>query len=202
MVNDFYQQARGNSPNSAFTPASASLGTTPGGDSYLPKFGDTSSPPASYGNTVQSITNGATFNGYTPVPYAGYSGTPIPEYQGYTQGPGYWGNTFFIWPPDPRPADDWRNTYFGVTDNTKLWDAGGNWRDPPGNYTINYKAILNWIKTKGPNPFPPMLRAGRDPLLRPDPRLTSRPSAYDHTQLRIRRSPTRTSDSGRSTSTG
>src|SRR5262249_49235646 len=28
-----------------------------------------------------------------------YSNTP---FYGYTQGPGYYGKTFFIWPPDPR----------------------------------------------------------------------------------------------------
>jgi hypothetical protein len=42
---------------------------------------------------------------------------------GYSMGPGYWGKTFFIWPPDPRapvgnPGDanyqagDWRRRYF------------------------------------------------------------------------------------------
>ena len=28
-----------------------------------------------------------------------YSSVP---FYGYTQGPGYWGKTFFTWPPDPR----------------------------------------------------------------------------------------------------
>ena len=31
-------------------------------------------------------------------------------FNGYTQGPGYWGKTFFIWPPDP--TNDWRKKYF------------------------------------------------------------------------------------------
>ncbi len=45
------------------------------------------------------------------------------RYQGYSMGPGYWGKTFFIWPPDPRDpvgnpgatnyqAGDWRLRYF------------------------------------------------------------------------------------------
>lgn len=45
------------------------------------------------------------------------------RYQGFSMGPGYWGKTFFIWPPDPRaPAGspgeagyqpgDWRQRYF------------------------------------------------------------------------------------------
>lgn len=49
---------------------------------------------------------------------------PLPDrFRGYSMGPGYWGKTFFIWPPDPRapvgnPGDanyvpgDWRRRYF------------------------------------------------------------------------------------------
>ena len=47
-----------------------------------------------------------------------------------------------------------------VNDNTALWDSNGNWLNPPGNYVINYKAILNWISNVGPNPFPSQLRSG------------------------------------------
>lgn len=45
------------------------------------------------------------------------------RFKGFSMGPGYWGKTFFIWPPDPRapvgnPGDpnyqpgDWRRRYF------------------------------------------------------------------------------------------
>ena len=34
-------------------------------------------------------------------------------FQGYTQGPGYWGKTFYYWPPDP--TKDWRSMYFTFT---------------------------------------------------------------------------------------
>jgi hypothetical protein len=34
------------------------------------------------------------------------------RFQGYTMGPGYWGKSFFMWPPDPRPAQDWRRKFF------------------------------------------------------------------------------------------
>ncbi|QEL13245.1 pilus assembly protein TadG-related protein [Limnoglobus roseus] len=59
------------------------------------------------------------------------SGTP---FQGYSMGPGYWGKTFFMWPPDPR----WGNPDTG-TPNTgavrpdlpstanPAKDANGNW---------------------------------------------------------------------------
>ena len=48
---------------------------------------------------------------------------PADRLKGYSMGPGYWGKTFFVWPPDPRtpvgnPGDanyqpgDWRVRYF------------------------------------------------------------------------------------------
>ncbi len=91
------------------------------------------------------------------------------QFYGYTTGPGYWGKTFFLWPPDPRDANDWRQKFFykyGTTtpcdDNSLLWDSSGNWKAPgSGNYTINYTAILSWLKSTGPNPFPSRLQSGR-----------------------------------------
>jgi hypothetical protein len=76
-----------------------------------------------------------------------------------------------MWPPDSKtpvgnPGDtgfvpgDWRRRFFGTNDNTKLWDSSGNWRTPSaGGYTINYSAILAWIKAS-PNPFPTRLHSG------------------------------------------
>ncbi len=191
MVNDYLQSPRGASPTvPAFNlPPATVTNTTPGGDKYLPKQG--SSNPA---RTWQDITgsSGTAFKGY-----AYYNGT----FYGWTQGPGYWGKTFFIWPPDPNPAKDWRKLYFMKTggsyptfggpmnDNTKLWTSSGLWNgSPPGNYVINYKAILAWIKANcvqssptDPKPFPPLLRAGRIQYYNNIP--TDVPSqAYDHTQ--------------------
>ena len=72
-------------------------------------------------------------------------------------------------------TNDWRQNFFynatgsaPLTDNTKLFqDGSGNnnnngigYNDPSGNYVINYKAILYWIKNCGPNPFPSQLRSG------------------------------------------
>src|SRR5206468_1019824 len=38
-----------------------------------------------------------------PSPAGGYG----PNFKGYTMGPGYYGKTFYMWPPDPRtPADN------------------------------------------------------------------------------------------------
>ncbi len=128
-------------------------------------------------------------------------------FNGYTQGPGYWGKTFFVWPPEPSDVKptagnttsfpawgsattgwDWRKLYFlnsggtaPVNSDLNLWSSAGAWNDPAGNYRINYKAILAWIKAS-PNIFPSQLRAGNVMYYSSIP--TDVPaSAYDHTQL-------------------
>lgn len=177
IVDDFYQHAAGSSPVKAFTAVEDALGydVTPGGDNYLQKA------DGSYAKTVQDLTGGITFDGYTNPPYVGYAGTAVPEFVGYTVGPRHWGKTFFIWPPDPRTSgtngkpQDWRKRFFLEADgsaweadddiNPKLWDGSGNWKAPrdssgTNNYRINYDEILSWLKS-GPNPFPGLLRSGR-----------------------------------------
>src|SRR5262249_18432241 len=86
--------------------------------------------------------------------------------------------------------NDWRKNFFfesdGVTpcdDNNLLFQTTSFpfYSDPPGNYVINYKNILSWIKNSGPNPFPPQMRSGN--LVFYDQIPTDVPaSAYDHTQ--------------------
>lgn len=116
----------------------------------------TNNTGATYAQTIQGVTGSTTTNsGFETNGYQQFTGT---AFSGYTQGPRYWGKTFFIWPPNP--TNDWRSKFFGTTDNTKLWDSSGNWKTPAGNYTINYTAILDWIKNTGYNPFPTQLRAG------------------------------------------
>jgi Flp pilus assembly protein TadG len=186
MVNDYYQNSRGSSLVPAFNPAPPTVTSTqPGGDNYL--FKQNTTTPAL---TWQDIT------GSSSTPFTGY-----PNFVGWTQGPNYWGKTFYIWPPDPNPAKDWRKKFFlmpggsyptfggPITNNLKLWDASGNWLgSPAGNYVINYRAILAWIQanciqssTSDPKPFPPLLRAGR--LIFYDAIPNDVPAAaYDHTQ--------------------
>jgi hypothetical protein len=169
IVGDFYQHASAGTPLKAFSPAPDAYAASPDGDNYLVKFGTKTNPPT-YGKTVQEITGGARFEGYIRGdPFNGYSGPQIPNFQGYTLGPRYWGKTFFLWPPDPRNDKDWRGRFFkepgsnrGVDDNTRLWDSGGNWKAPSSStYEIDYDAILSWLKRTGPNLFPSRLRAGR-----------------------------------------
>jgi hypothetical protein len=105
------------------------------------------------------------------------------RYQGFTMGPGYFGKTFYMWPPDPRTpvgnignspyvAGDWRRRFFlprsgstqDTSDNSTFWDSAGRWRvqntGGSANYIVNYDAILAWLKT-GPQTLPPSLRSGR-----------------------------------------
>ncbi len=165
IVGDFYQQV-GASPVPAFTPASSSYAVTPGGDVPLKANGNSGN---SYALSVKDITGGTGRNAnFESNGYTYYTNAP---YNGYSQGPNYWGKTFFIWPPDPRSANDWRQKFFfkndqttPVDDNTVLWDSQGNWTPPIDNgtvnYYVNYQAILNWLQNTGPNSFPPQLTAG------------------------------------------
>lgn len=184
LVNDFYSNSRGSSAASAFSSGSATS-TSPVGDTYLTTNSDKSTTPA---RSIAEISGSTTTSNTTNVNFAkkGYKYFTNKAFNGYTQGPGYWGKTFFIWPPDPTA--DWRNLYFidastskGVQDNTALYDSSGNWLTPSGNYQINYKAILAWIKAS-PCPFPSQLRSGNILYYSSIP--TDVPAAsYDHTVL-------------------
>ncbi|HLN32096.1 MAG TPA: pilus assembly protein TadG-related protein [Gemmataceae bacterium] len=187
MVTNYYQNARGSSASPAFVPAPGSItNTSPGGDVPLPVMNTTT--PAKNWSEIRGGNTSKTFEGY-----AHYNG----QFYGYTQGPGYWGKTFFIWPPDPTTtngvSNDWRQLYFfasggsyptfggPLNDSTKLFGSNGIMLTPSGNYVINYKAILKWIQS-GPNPFPPTLRAGNILYYSQIPSDVPA-TAYDHTQL-------------------
>jgi hypothetical protein len=207
MATDFWKNNRGSTATAAFASAGAGDATTHivAGDDDLHVNFDSTKP---YAQNVADLFGGATnfqaqweigtkSNALFGYDY-GYAkeGLTGKTLQGYTQGPNYWGKTFFIWPPDPRPSKDWRQLYFlnstgsaGLTDNTKLFQNGANFNnnrgvgyiDPPGNSKINYKAILNFIKNVGPNPFPSQLRSGNVLIYSSIP--ADVPAAsYDHTQ--------------------
>ncbi len=97
----------------AFTAAAASYATTPGGDVPL-KVSKNNGP--GYAHTVSEFLGGTTtrdwqfeLDGYsayaagvvntTTNTQADYTNVP---FNGYTQGPSYWGKSFMTWPPDPR----------------------------------------------------------------------------------------------------
>ena len=170
IAQDFYQDANG---TAAFTSFAGSFATTPSGDVPAKtnfNKGGSYAQTASQMLSMTTITN-STYNqnfevsGYT---YASYHLTPSGVFNGYTLGPGYWGKTFYIWPPNPK--NDWRTAYFNFptaqADNSLLWStSNGNWQPPvvSGNsgYTIDYGAILTFIRTIGPQVFPPTLQSGR-----------------------------------------
>ncbi len=195
MVNDYYSNSRGAGVVYAFSPApdNYAYGNTAGqGDNYLPKqgfsivAGANPTPPGNLATTVADVTGSTTWNQpFETQGYKAFNGNIT--FQGYTVGPRYWGKTFFIWPPDP--TNDWRKKFFKESDNVTRCDDTNllfkttfpGYNDPPGNYVIDYAAILNWIKNTGPNPFPAQLRSGN--LILYDQIPADVPaSAYDHTQ--------------------
>jgi Flp pilus assembly protein TadG len=169
------------------------------GDSWPLKKGKTvAASPSDYagcvkdylGQNFKSSTNSVdkNFNNYgydynptTGAVTSGYNSSTGQGsvFKGYTVGPGYYGKTFYMWPPDPRTPvgspggstyipGDWRQRYFGTNDNTKLWNSSssgstvGQWinQSSGGSVTINYANVLAWI-TSGPQTLPPNLQSGR-----------------------------------------
>lgn len=116
--------AKPSSANRAFSRAADTQASLPGGDNYLKTTQDTgSSYPSTVAGFVKTPAGDLNFERYG---YQAYRSS----YSGYTEGPGYWGKTFFIWPPDPRGvslgkedanvaanqanngAKDWRQRFF------------------------------------------------------------------------------------------
>ena len=128
IVNDFYSDSGG---TPAFTAASSGYAATPGGENFLKTSLNTGN---GYCATVQDLVNSTSYNSTFDGTGAASGYANYKAWSGYTQGPGYWGKTFFLWPPDPNPAKDWRQVYLNISggatkaDNTKLWDTSGNWR--------------------------------------------------------------------------
>lgn len=139
------------------------------------------SDPSATPNTTRSAT--FELNGYDWDFTDNKLKNPHNRFQGFTMGPGYFGKTFYMWPPDPRTptgvigdnnyvAGDWRRRFFlprsgsgqDTSDNSMLWDSSGRWREQntgsTANYIVNYDAILAWL-TRGPQTLPPSLRSGR-----------------------------------------
>jgi hypothetical protein len=126
IAEDFYANAAGVPPgpsNRAFKRSSDAYDMTPGGNNYLRTQNNSAGNP--YAKTVNEITAA---NALKEVDFEnrGYEAY-VKNFKGYVEGPGYWGKTFFIWPPDPRGstldpndvknhadngAKDWRQRFF------------------------------------------------------------------------------------------
>ncbi|HEX4132784.1 MAG TPA: pilus assembly protein TadG-related protein [Pirellulales bacterium] len=167
IVSDFYTNSSG---TLAFSAAPSSYMSTPAGD--VPKKTNKNTG-SSYAQTAAQLLNISSPGNSTrdaTFETSGYQAYSMATtFSGYTQGPGYWGKTFYLWPPDPRAANDWRKKYFyyydtttACDDNSLLWDSSGSWTAPgSGSYSVNYTAILNFIKSVGPSIFPTQLESGR-----------------------------------------
>jgi Flp pilus assembly protein TadG len=202
-TNAFYQPGASSAFSSVSFPAPAdwdvqSSATAPYVGDQWPRANKSTSTSATYAHTVQEYLFGTTNNSAysadnhakstatgpggtsfdplvpaAPLPTEGYG----PNFKGYSMGPGYYGKTFYMWPPDPRWSAalpslqlDWRKKFFTtgtggtgsrVDDNARLWSSTGFWQ-PSGSttYYIDYNAVIQWIKS-GPQVFPPNLRSGR-----------------------------------------
>src|SRR5262249_24265443 len=79
---------------------------TPGGDNYLNTNGNTGT---NYAQTVKLLLLPGYSGSGPDGSFDNPTGTSLgydkyTPFNGYTEGPGYWGKTFFIWPPDSRGA--------------------------------------------------------------------------------------------------
>jgi Flp pilus assembly protein TadG len=106
-------------PSSGATPQlpATSYASTPGGDVPLYKKGSTTTYAKTVAEAVSassSTTRNAWWelDGYSGCTNGGFNNADLGtssypssgagSFRGYTQGPGYYGETFFVWPPDPR----------------------------------------------------------------------------------------------------
>lgn len=163
IVEDFFQNATGTSPSAgtrAFARKSDNFGDNPNGDNYLKK--NENNTGEDYARTASEIVPTSNLDKVNQFEQTGYQ-SYVSNFDGFTEGPSYWGKTFFIWPPDPRgsqldannPANhanngakDWRQRFFfkvntsngqlGWLDhNNLLFDSNGYMRDPDSSLTVS-----------------------------------------------------------------
>ena len=124
-----------------------------------------------YASTVQQYVSGnTTAQANSHAKNGAFESAGYTDFQGFTMGPGYYGKTFYMWPPDPRAANDWRKKFFfygsnsttPCDDNSLLFDTSTRLfrTASTSSYKINYTAVINWLNS-GPKVFPDNMRAGR-----------------------------------------
>jgi Flp pilus assembly protein TadG len=164
----------------------ASYATTPGGDVPLFKFGSTTTYAQTVNQVLGNSASNTAANilweldGYSA--YAGgkpdtsgsgsvpqvwlqadYSAPATPPvngslpFNGYTKGPGYWGKTFALWPPDPRtttvPSGSTLNGYLtslGIAsaDATVLQNIWSTWQ---GQGATGLGYLKTWLQKGAKN---------------------------------------------------
>jgi Flp pilus assembly protein TadG len=151
----------------------ASYATAPGGDAPLFLNGSTTT----YATSVKDVLNTSSTNilweldGYSAyaagLPDTSTNSTPKVwtqvdysatgcQFNGYTQGPGYYGKTFFLWPPDPRTttalSGSTLTSYLSAlgvnaADQTVLSNIWATWQGQgvgPGSTGLTN--LQNWLK--------------------------------------------------------
>jgi Flp pilus assembly protein TadG len=148
IVTNLFQNARGQSAVGAFSTAPASVTVTkPAGDQYLNKKSTTTTA-----RTWQDITGSST------TAFTGYAAQQSGKFYGYQEGPGYWGKTFFLWPPDPTATNDWRKLISRTRtarSATAIWNCGaapGPGTARPGITSSTTKRSSTGSSTSGPTP--------------------------------------------------
>ncbi len=159
----------------------ASYASVPGGDVPLFKSGSTTT----YATDVKDVLGSSTTNIFWELDgYSAYvNGSPdtsgsgsVPkvwtqvdysasgtQFNGYTQGPGYYGKTFFLWPPDPRntstPSTSTLKSYFslmGISNSSDQTYLANNWSTWLGQgTTTGLTNLQNWLtgNTTGGGPY-------------------------------------------------
>ena len=105
LVNDFYQNNFGSSGDGAFASAGSTTASPVSGDNYLTSCGTCI---LSWSDTARAAKKYSTF-------------------YGLLTGPGYWGKTFFVWPPEPSNI----TPTAGNTTSFPAWGSsttGWDWR--------------------------------------------------------------------------
>ncbi len=157
-------------------PASGANTTTPAGDAPLFKSGSTTV----YATDVKDVFNSSTANPMWELDgYSGFSAgqpdtsasgsvpavwtqadysqpRPSLPFNGYTKGPGYYGKTFFLWPPDPRNVNAMSSavvksylTALGLNsaDATTLTSGSPTiWTTWQGQGSTGLTNLQNWLK--------------------------------------------------------
>lgn len=82
------------------------------------KNGTTSTTPINPSSVASTMTYATLTGGGT------WTGSNTNRFKGYSMGPGYWGKTFFIWPPDPRFSSNANLT--SPDPNYPAFDTNGN----------------------------------------------------------------------------
>ena len=106
-------------------------------------------------NIVQYRADKANGNPKNPSAYTAPLVPVADKFKGFSMGPGYYGKTFYVWPPDPRDpvgdpgagnykAGDWRQRYFLNRNNGAFSpDADNNSNTSSSNYESINEVLLN-----------------------------------------------------------